>query len=168
VRVLDVVDRVLLRPLCGEVDVDVDRLVWTAVDEVPAGRVDADLVHEVVEEDDVAAPLRDLLLLPARSQVDELVEQHLDALGVIPEHARDRGVPLARAVVVGTEHVDRPVEAALELVDEVDDVGGAIRRRAPLRRGPDDDAVVLVAVRRGARPDCAVLFVRVEPRHQLG
>src|SRR5204863_5574451 len=42
VRVLDVVDRVLLRALGRQVDVDVDRLVGAAVDEVPAGRVDAD------------------------------------------------------------------------------------------------------------------------------
>jgi hypothetical protein len=64
--------------------------------------------------------------------VNELVEQHLDPLGVVAEHPRDRLVPLARAVVVGAEHVQRPVEAALQLVDEVDDVGGAVGRRAAL------------------------------------
>src|SRR3954451_2397365 len=36
VRVLDVVHGVLLRPLGGKIDVDVDRLVGAAVDEVPA------------------------------------------------------------------------------------------------------------------------------------
>ena len=66
VRVLHVVDRVLLRLLRGEVDVDLDRLVVTARDEVPAGGVDADLVHELVEEDDVAAPLRHLRRRAAR------------------------------------------------------------------------------------------------------
>ena len=116
VRVLDVVDGVLLRLLGGEVDVDLDRLVGAAVDEVPARRVDADLVDEVVEEDDVAAPLRHLRLLAAAGQVDELVEQHLDARGVVAEHPGDRRVPVARAVVVGAEHVDRAVEPALELV----------------------------------------------------
>ena len=38
----------------------------------------------------------------------------------------------AVAVVVGAEHVDRAVEAALELVDEVDDVGGVVGRRSAL------------------------------------
>ena len=85
-RVLDVVDRVLLRALGGEVDVDLDRLVGAAVDEVPARGVDADLVDELVEEDDVAAPLRHLRLLAASRQVDELVEEHLDALRVVAEH----------------------------------------------------------------------------------
>ena len=47
----------------------------------------------------------------ALRQVHELVEQHLDPLGVVAEHARDRRVPVARAVVVGAEHVDRAVEA---------------------------------------------------------
>ena len=85
VRVLDVVDGVLLRALRGEVDVDLDRLVGPAVDEVPARRVDADLVDEVVEEDDVAAPLRHLRLLAALRQMHELVEEHLDALRVVAE-----------------------------------------------------------------------------------
>ena len=55
--VLDVVDGVLARLLGREVDVDLDRLVVAAVDEEPAGEVDARLVHELVEEHDVAAAL---------------------------------------------------------------------------------------------------------------
>ena len=90
VRVLHVVDGVLLRLLGREVDVDLDRLVGAAVDEVPARGVDADLVHELVEEDDVAAPLRHLRLLAALRQMDELVDQHLDALRVVAEHPRRR------------------------------------------------------------------------------
>src|SRR5581483_628056 len=60
VRVLDVVHGILLGALGSEVDVDLDRLVRPAIDEKPAGRVDADLVEKVVEEDDVAASLRHL------------------------------------------------------------------------------------------------------------
>src|SRR4029079_9202950 len=44
VRVLHVVDGVLLAPLRGEVDVDLDRLVVSAGQEVPARRVDPDLL----------------------------------------------------------------------------------------------------------------------------
>src|SRR5205809_101308 len=87
--------------------------------------VDADLVHEGVEEDDVAAPSRHARLLAALRQVDHLVEEHLHPLGAVAEHPGDGRVPVARAVVVGAEDVDRPIEAALELVDEVGDVGGA-------------------------------------------
>ena len=49
-----------------------------AGDQVPAGRVDSDLVDEVVEEDDVAAALRHLRRLAAPGQMDELVDQHLE------------------------------------------------------------------------------------------
>ena len=69
-------------------------------------------------------------------------------------------------MVVGAEHVDRPVEAAVELVGEVDDVGGAVGRRAGL--GADQDAVVVVAVGRRARPRRPVALVRVQPRQELG
>ena len=97
--------------------------------------------------------------------MDELVEEHLDALGVVAEHPGDRRVPVARAVVVGAEHVDRPVEAALELVDEVDDVGCAVGRLPGL--GAKDHAVLLVSVGGGPGPHGAVLLVAVHPRHQL-
>ena len=165
-RVLDVEDGVLRGLLRCQVDVDLDRLVRAAGDEVPACGVDPDLVEELVEEDDVAAPLRHLGRFTASGQVDELVEQHLDPLGVVAEHACDGGVPVARAVVVGAEDVDRPVEAAVELVGEVDDVGGAVGRRSGL--GADQHAVVVVPVGRRAGPDGAVLLVGVEPRQELG
>ena len=111
----------------GQVDVDLDCLVGAAVDQVPAGRVDADLVHELVEEDDVAAPLRHLRLLAAASQVDELVQQDLDPLGVVAERAGDGRVPVAGAVVVGAEHVDSRSKPRSSL-SEVHDVGGPVRR----------------------------------------
>src|SRR5204863_4086571 len=120
VGVLDVVDRVLLASLRGPVDIDFDRLVRASIDEVPACRINADLVDELLEEDDVPPPLRHLPLLPAARQVDELVEEDLDSLGVVAEHARNRRVPVAGAVMVGAEHVDGSVEAALELVGEVE------------------------------------------------
>src|ERR671935_2549847 len=147
VRVLDVVDRVLLALLGREVDVDLDRLVRSPRDEVPAGGVDADLVHELVQGDDVAAPLRHLRLLAAARQVDELVQEHLDPGRVVAEHGRNGRVPLARAVVVGAEHVDGAVESPLELVGEVDHVRAAIGRRPALLGRADDDAVLVVVVR---------------------
>src|SRR3954452_2294401 len=166
VRVLDVVDRVLLRPLGREVDVDLDRLVGAAVGEVPTRGVHADLVHEVVEQDDVAAPLRHLRLRAASRQVDELVEDDLEALGVVAEHSRDCRIPVARAVMVGPEDVDRAVEATLQFVHEVNDVGGAVGGRAVFRA--KEHPVLVVAVRRRPRPQRAVLLVGVELRQQLG
>ena len=168
VRVLHVVDGVLVGLLGRQIEVDVDRLVGTAVDEVPARGVDADLVEQLVEEHDVAGALRHLRGLAAAREVNELVEQHLDAVRVVAEHPRDRRVPVRGRVVVGAEHVDRAVVATLELVDEVRDVGGAVRRRAALLGRADEHPVLLVAVRGRARPERAVLLVRVEPRQQLG
>ena len=78
--------------------------------------------------------------------MDELVDQHFDPLGVVAEHPGDRPVPLARAVMVGPEHIDRAIEAALELVDEVGDIGRAVGRRAALLRRADQHAVLVVAV----------------------
>ena len=125
-RVLDVVDRVLLRLLGRQVDVDLDRLVVAPGDEVPAGGVDADLLDELLEEDDVAAALRDPLRLPLLDDGDELVDEHLDPVRVEPEQGGRCLEPPHVAVVIGAEDVDRPVEAARELVEHVGDVGGVV------------------------------------------
>src|SRR4051812_12764012 len=166
VRVLDVVDGVLLRPLCSEVDVELHRLVRAMVDEVPARGIHTDVVQELVEKDHIAPPLRHLGLLATLRQVDELVENHLDALRVVAEHPRDCGVPVARAVVVGAQDIDRPVEAAFELVHEVGDIRRAIGRRAVF--GAQEDAILLVAVGGRPRPERALLLIRVELREEVG
>ena len=165
VRVLDVVDGVLLRPLRGEIDVDVDRLVVTARDEVPARRVDPDLVDELVQEHDVTAALGDLLRLAAFDDVDQLVDQHFDALGVVAEHRRCCLQPSDVPVVIGAEHVDGTVEAALELVADVGDIGREVEIRAVGRA--HERAVLVVAVRARARPERPVRFERVELRQHL-
>ena len=78
----------------------------------------------VVEEDDVAATLGHASPPAARRQVDELVQEHLDARqGRSRAAAARRLQPRDVAVVVGAEHVDGAVEAAVELVEHVCDVG---------------------------------------------
>jgi hypothetical protein len=59
-------------------------------------------------------------------------------------------------VVVGTEHVDAQVEAALTLVEVVGDVAGDVGGLAVTL---DDDAVLVVAVVGGAQPGRTVLLV---------
>ena len=69
--------------------------------------------------------------------------------------------------MVGAEDVDRAVEAALELVDEIRDVGGEVRRR-PVRSSGRATRSFSSPYADRARPERAVLLVRVEPRQQLG
>ena len=162
VRVLDVVDGVLLAPFARKVDVDVDRLVVSARNEVPARRVDADLVHELVEEYDVAAPLGGLLRLSALDDVDELVDQRLELLRVVAEHRGRRFQPWDIAVVVGAEDVDQPVEAAFKLVAHVRDIRGVVEVAAVGRAL--ERSVLVVAERAGSRPERSLRLVRLELR----
>jgi hypothetical protein len=154
-RVLDVVDGVLLAALLGEIDVDVDRLVVSAGDEVPARGVDPDLLDELAEKHHVAAPLRRLLRRAALDDVDELVDQDLQPIGLVAEH-RGRSFQAADVpVVVGAEDVHQPVEAPLELVADICDVPGEVEV-APVR-GTDERPVLVVAV-----------LARPGPRRSLG
>ena len=95
----------------------------------------------------------------------ELVDEHLDALRVVSEHGGRRFQPRDIAMVVGTEHVDRAVEAALELVPHVGDVCREVQVRAV--RGTEERAVLVVAVGGRSRPERSLRFVRVERREQL-
>ena len=155
VRVLDVVDGVLGRLLRASVEVEVDRRVGRAREHEEARGVDADLVDQLVERDEVAAALGHRGALAALDDVDELQQRHLEPVGV--GAARRRAIAFSRtdvAVVVGAEHVDEPVEAALELVPVVGDVGGEVGRLAV---GAHERAVLLVArERRRAQPQRAL------------
>ena len=164
-HVLDVVDGVLARLLGREVDVDLDRLVVAPVDQEPAREVDADLVDEVVEEHDVAAPLGHLRLLAAAHQVHELVEQDLDSVGVVAHHRGDRVEPRDVPVMVGAEDVDRPIEA-LELVLQVGRVRGEVEVAAVGRAQQRPILVVAVAPRcapRRCRPPRRCRAARARP-----
>ena len=163
-RVLDVEDGVLRGLLGREVDVDVDRLVVAARDEVPAGRVDADLVDEVVQEHDVAAALGHLRRLASLRQVDELVDQHLERLTRVAEHLGQRLQAADVAVVIGPEDVHEVVEALGVLPAHVGGIGREVRRR-PV--GAPEDAVLLVAVGRRPGPQGPVVLVGVEQRDRL-
>ena len=88
--VLDVVDGVLGALLDGQCEVDVDRRVVRALHEVEARSVDADPGYQLVEQHDVAAPLRHALLLAVLDQMHHLVERDLEARRVVAERLRCR------------------------------------------------------------------------------
>ena len=90
VGVLDVVDRVVAGLAAGQVEVEVDGRLVAAPEHEPAGRVDADVVEQLVERDEVAAALRHLRPLAGFDDVDEAHDQRLEGVGVGAERL-DRG-----------------------------------------------------------------------------
>ena len=163
-RVLHVVDGILVRPLPGEVDVELDRLVVSARDEVPARSVHADGVEEFVQEDDVAAALGHLLRLAALDEVDELVDEHLERLARMAEHLGQRLETRDVAVVIRSEDVDQAVEAVRVLAADVRGVLREVRRCAT---GADEHPILVVTVRARARPHGRVLLEGVEERNRI-
>ena len=163
-RVLDVEHGVLGRLLGRQVDVDVDRLIVASRDEVPAGRVDADLVDEVVQENNVTAALGHLRRLAAPRQMDELVDQDLERLARVAEHLGQRLQAADVPVVIGPEDVHEVVESLGVLPAHVGGIGRVVRRR-PV--GASEDAVLLVAVGRRPGPQGPVILVGVEQRDRV-
>ena len=150
VRVLHVVDGVLLRLLPGELEIQVERGVVRALQHEEARGVDADVVQQVVERDELAAPLRELRPLPVLEQVHELHDHELELARLATERLPRDLHPRHVAVVVGAPHVDHAVEAALALVLVVGDVGGEVGLLAGRAL---QHAVLVVAQRCRAEPD---------------
>ena len=112
--------------------------------------------------DELAAALRHLRPLAALDDVDELHDQRLEARpGRRRAPASAARIRADVAVVVGAEHVDQAVEAALELVAVVGDVGGEVGRLAV---GADQDPVLVVAELGRAQPGRALALVDVAAR----
>ena len=103
VRVLHVVDRVLGRLLAREVEVEVDRRVVRALQHEEARRVDADLVDQLVERDELAAALGHRRALAALDEVDELQHRDLERVGIGAERRHRRLHARDVAVMVGAE-----------------------------------------------------------------
>ncbi len=79
-------------------------------------------------------------------------------VGIVTEAGDHRPQPADVAVVVGAEHVDAALEAALALVEVVRRIGGEVRGGAV---GLDEHPVLVVAEIGGAQPERAVGLVGV-------
>ena len=137
VGVLHVVDGVLLTARAREVDVDVDRLVVRALG-TRKKRAASTPIASTSSSTQTTLPRR----LPMR-----LPEHGAPSGTAAPRRVRGRSRAPRRAalqppdvaVVVGAEHVQRAVVAAVELVDDVGEVGGEVGgccRRSARSRGP--------------------------------
>jgi len=85
--------------------------------------IGAHIVDQLILRDEFAAPGAHFALLAALDQSHELVEDHVYRLRIVPERLQAAGDGLCLDDVVGAQDVDQVVEAALELVDVIGDVG---------------------------------------------
>ena len=135
-----------------------------ALDHEVAGRVDADVVDQRVEGDELALALRHPRPLAALDDVDELHDRRLVGLGPVAERLERRLHPRDVAVVIAAERRDQVVEAARELVAVVGDVGREVGRLAV---AADQHPVLVVAERRRPEPGRALALVDVPALAEL-
>ena len=81
-----------------------------ALDHEEAGRVDADVVDQLVKRDELAPALGHPRALAALDDVHELHDRRLVGLGSVAERLKRRLHPRHVAVVVGAERRDQVVE----------------------------------------------------------
>src|SRR5690606_7088490 len=155
VRVLDLVDRVLLGLVEGQVEVEEHLRVAAPHEEEVAGDVDAGLLEELPQRDELAGPLAEPDLPAAARDADDLDDLDLEELGE-PE-AGERGLhPRGVAVGVGAPVDDHALEAAARLVPVIGDVREEVGVGAVAL---DEDAVLVIPERRGTEPLGAFLLV---------
>ena len=112
-------------------------------------------VDEVVEQHEVAGPLRQPHRLAAAHERHELAEDDLELVGLVAERLHAGLQARDVAVVVGAPDVDEQLVAAGELVAVVGDVREQV---GGLAVGLHEDAVLVVAEVGGAQPHGAVLL----------
>ena len=123
-----------------------------------AAGVVADLAAQLAQRDELAGARGHRGLLAVAVKHGELDQRHLQLVGVEVECLDGTADARNVAVVVGAPDVDDLVEAALELVQVVGDVGCKIGVEAIFAL---DDTVLLVAEGGRAEPLGAVLHVEV-------
>ena len=157
VRVLRVVDGVLVALRDRELEVELDGGVRRAQQVEVAHGVRSDPVDQLVEGDEAPGALRHLALL----EVDHLVKDDHQLLGVEAQRADRRLHARHVAVVVGAPHLDHAVEPALlEAAQQVAEVRGEVGRLAV---GADDHAVLVLRQHLLAE---AVLLLQGRPEPQ--
>jgi hypothetical protein len=164
VGVLDVIDRVVVALGLGQVQVEIQVLVGLAQHVEEAGGVVAHLGAQVAQGDVLAGAGGHGGLLAVAVEHGELDQGHGQALRIDAGGGQSALHPGDVAVVVGAPDVDDAVEAPLELVQVVGDVGGEVGVDAVVA---PHHPVLLVAEGGGAEPQGAVLFVEVAVLAQL-
>jgi len=155
VSVLHVVDRVVLRLLAGQFQIEVHVGLDVSGDEEPAGGVNADVVAQFAQRDGVAGALGHLDFLAVLDQTDHLDQIDFQRALRIAHGFQSRRHAGDIAVVVGAPEVDQLGVAALQLVDVVGDIRRHVGQRAVAL---DQHAVLVVTVFGGLEPESVVLL----------
>ena len=156
-RVLHVVDRIGRVLLFSLGDIEVDGLVGRTREHQIARRVDTDLVDELLERDHLAGALGHADRHAVPEQVDHLADDDF-GLARMAEHVSDRLNALDVAMVIGAEDVDAAVEATVELVFVVGDIGREVSVGTVCLY---EHAILVVAEIGRPEPDRAVLLVQI-------
>ena len=128
-----------------------------------AGRVDPDGLHQLPQGDHLAPPGGHLPQFALFEQVDELPDDDLEGAGPPGEDLDGRLHARHVPVMIGAPDVDEVLEAPLQLVLVIRDVGGEVGR-PPV--APDEHPVFVVTSRGGPQPDGAALPIGLALRQQ--
>ena len=149
--VLDVIDGIFVRLPLGQLQIEIEVAVGTPHQEVVARRILADLVDDLAKGDELPGAGGHGHRFAVPKEADELHQDHLQGLLLMPERLHRGGHPRNVPVVVGSPDVDHRLETPQELVPVVGDVGGEIGRGPVL---PDDDPVLLIPEGGRPEPEC--------------
>jgi hypothetical protein len=157
VRVLDVIDRVVVRLALGQIEVEIEVLVGLAQDIEEAAGIVADIFAQRAQGDEIARTRRHLGL-PARAiEHGKLHQRHFEHIRIKPQSADCAPDSWNIAVMVGSPDVDDALEAAFVFVEVVGDVRREVGVKTVVAL---HDAILLVA--KSGRPEPAGAILNVE------
>ena len=129
VGVLDVIDRILLRPFLCQLDVELHLAFWRPLQEEESAGVGADFFHEIADGHHLSRPLREPDGLSGLLQGNELIDEEYQTISLDAKHVSELLHELNLPLVIRAPDIDYPVESAHdELVVVVCHVGGKVGR----------------------------------------
>ena len=163
-RILDVEDGILGRLLLGELEIESRTGCRTCGQKEKSHDVGAayfvgKLLEQLVERYVSGLAGGHFNFFAAAYQRDELINNRTDGRDVVAERLDGGEDLLMLGDMIGAEHVDDQIEAALELLDVIRDVGRAISRLL-VGAGAHQHRVFRKAERLAAQIDCAILLER--------
>ena len=157
-RILNVVDRIICRALLGEIEIEIELTVERTHEKEIARRIGADFFDKFLKRDALSGALAHLHKLAASVETDHLKKQHRKFIRVVSQCLHRRLDTADIAMVISAPEIDETVKAALVFVVMISDIRRKVRR---LSARTYDDAIFIIAIRRGLQPKCAVLLVDI-------
>ena len=162
--VLNVIDRIVGALRFRQIQIEVQMLVAFSRKIKVARGIHAHFIVELLQRHEISAAFTHAHGFTASEQRHQLNERYAQRIRIVTQGTQGRLHPRNVTVMIRAPHIDDAIEAALQLLVMVGDVGGEVSVEPVLSL---HDTILIVAEDGGAKPGGAVILVQMTVRAQF-